>query len=181
MEGPSSAPSRTDERPAENGSGPTEKKKLKKSTRVGLAIIGVLTLIAIVGFAGAYFLNSRNYVTTDNAQVDGDKITINAPATGYLTDWTGTQGTTVRRDQPVGRIKIDSGFVSSLKTIRAPDSGTIAVDNGVEGAYVTAGTQLGVAYDFSKIFVTARVDETDVNDVHMGALVNIDVGAYPST
>jgi multidrug resistance efflux pump len=55
------------------------------------------------------------------------------------------------------------------------------VDNGVDGSYVTAGTQLAVAYDFSTIYVTARVDETDINDVHVGALVDIDVDAYSNT
>ena len=45
--------------------------------------------------------------------------------------------------------------------IRAPADGVVAVDNGVEGAYVTAGTQLAVAYDGSQIYVTARVDETE--------------------
>lgn len=47
------------------------------------------------------------------------------------------------------------------------------------GAYVTAGTQLAVAYDFSTIYVTARVDETDIDDVHPGQLVDIEVDAFP--
>jgi multidrug resistance efflux pump len=179
MEGPMPAPSVTEERPAENGAGPAApKKQLKKSTRIGLTVIGVLTVIAIIGFASAYFLNSRNYVTTDNAQVDGDKITVNAPTSGTLTDWAGTQGTVIRKDQPLGRIKMEGGFVSSLKTIKAPGAGTIAVDNGVEGSWVAAGTQLAVAYNLDKIFVTARVDETDVNDVQVGREVDIDVDAY---
>jgi multidrug resistance efflux pump len=184
MEGPAPAPSATEDRPAENGSGPSaapEKRELKRSTKIGLTVIGILAIIATLGFAGAYFLNSRNYVTTDNAQVDGDKITINAPTSGTLVDWEGTQGTVVRRDQPVGRIKMEGGFVSALKTIKAPGVGTIAVDNGVEGAWVAAGTQLAVAYNLDKIFVTARVDETDVDDVRVGAPVDIDVDAYSDT
>ncbi|MDQ2708222.1 MAG: efflux RND transporter periplasmic adaptor subunit [Actinomycetota bacterium] len=180
MEGPlPAAPSVIEDRPVENGSGPSApKEQLKRSTRVGLTVIGVLALLAVIGFAAAYLLNSRNYVTTDNAQVDGDKITINAPASGTLINWDGTQGTVVRRDQPLGRIKMDVGFVSTQKPIKAPGAGTIAVDNGVEGAWVAAGTQLATAYNLDKIFVTARVDETDVNDVHVGQLVDINVDAY---
>ena len=41
-----------------------------------------------------------------------------------------------------------------------------------------AGTALAVAYDFSKIYVTARVDETDINDVRPGQQVDITVDAF---
>lgn len=180
MDAPSTSPSVTEERPAANGTAPTEptKRKLKRSTRIGLTVIGSLTVIAVIGFAAAYFVNSRNYVTTDNAQVDGDKITVNAPASGFLTDWKASQGTMIRRDQSLGRIKMDAGFVSSLKNIKSPGAGTIAVDNGVEGAWVQAGTQLATAYNLQNVYITARVDETDVNDVRVGQAVDIDVDAY---
>jgi multidrug resistance efflux pump len=79
----------------------------------------------------------------------------------------------------VGRIKMTGGFVASLKAIRSPGEGTIAVDNGIEGAFVTVGTQLAAAYDLQAIYVTARVEETYVDDVHVGAPVDIDVDAFP--
>ncbi|MGH3692670.1 MAG: efflux RND transporter periplasmic adaptor subunit [Pseudonocardiaceae bacterium] len=65
--------------------------------------------------------------------------------------------------------------------IQAPTEGTVALDNGVEGAFVTAGTQLAVAYDLSEIFVTARVEETAIGDVHLGQQVDIAVDAHPDT
>ena len=46
--------------------------------------------------------------------------------------------------------------------------------------FVTAGTQLAVAYNLDKIFVTARVDETDVKAVRPGQVVDVDVDAYPN-
>jgi len=63
-------------------------------------------------------------------------------------------------------------------SIRAPADGTVAVDNGVPGVFVTVGTQLAVAYDFDKIFVTARVDETDIRAVRPGQQVDITVDAF---
>jgi hypothetical protein len=35
---------------------------------------------------------TRHYVSTDNAQVDGDQIMINGPATGLVTDWSIGEG-----------------------------------------------------------------------------------------
>ena len=139
----------------------------------------VLALLAAAGFAAYYILDTRNYVTTDNAQIDGDQISVNAPSSGTLIDWRATQGAQLRKDAAVGRIQMQGGFVQPQMVIRAPADGVVAVDNGVEGAYVTAGTQLAVAYNGSAIFVTARVDETDINEVHPGQLVNISVDAFP--
>ena len=180
MEGSAPASGVTEERPVEQEkAAPGAKRPLKRSTRIGLTVIGILTLIAVLGFSGTYFFYSRNYVTTDNAQIDGDKINITAPASGYLTDWAGSQGAQVQRDEVLGRIKMTGGFVASLKAIRSPGTGTIAVDNGIEGSFVTVGTQLAAAYNLESIYVTARIEETDVDEVRVGAPVDIDVDAFP--
>jgi multidrug resistance efflux pump len=65
-------------------------------------------------------------------------------------------------------------------SIRAPTDGTVAVDNGVIGTYVTIGTQLAVAYNLDKIYVTARVDDTDIRPVRLDQLVDISVDGYPN-
>lgn len=159
---------------------PAGKRKMKRSTRISLLII----LVVALGIGGAitatYIIDTRNYVTTDNAQVDGDKIAVNAPTSGTLIDWRATQGTQLQKDQVVGRIRIQGGFVQPQMAIRAPTNATVVVDNGVEGAFVNAGTELAVAYDFAKIYVTARVDETEINDVRPGQQVDISVDAFPS-
>ena len=158
---------------------PAGRRGLKRSTRVALLIILVIALLAGGVFAASYFLDARNYVTTDNAQVDGDKIAVNAPSSGTLIDWRANQGAELTADQVVGRIKVNGGFVQPQQSIRAPADATVAVDNGVEGAFVTAGTQLALAYDFSKVYVTARVDETDIDAITIGQRVDFTVDAYP--
>ena len=81
----------------------------------------------------------------------------------------------------MGRAKIPDGFGQPLRGIKAPADGTVAVDNGVPGTFVTTGTPLAVAYDMNNIYVTARVDETDIQAVHVGQVVDINVDAYPNT
>lgn len=157
------------------------RRKLKRSTRIALAVILVLALVAGGALATSYLLNARNYVSTDNAQVDGDKILVNAPTSGTLVDWSATQGAILSKDQRVGRVEIQGGYAQPRMSIRAPADGTVAVDNGVPGGFVTAGTQLAVAYDFDKIFVTARVDETDIKQVRPGQQVDMTVDAFPNT
>lgn len=157
----------------------TPKRSMKPSTRRGLIVIGTVAALMALGLVYNYVIEGRKYVTTDNAQIDGDQISVNAPSSGTLVDWTATQGTQLRKDRLVGRIKIQGGFVQPQQPIRAPGNGTVVIDDGVEGAFVTAGTPLAIAYDLSKIYVTARVDETDVDDVRPGQTVDIEVDAFP--
>jgi multidrug resistance efflux pump len=165
--------------PDPESSSPARRRPLKRATKIRLLIIAVLALLAAAAFGVYYIFNTSNYVTTDNAQIDGNQISINAPATGTLIDWRGQQGTSLHRNAPVGRIEIQGGYVQPRMVIRSPADGTVAVDNGVEGSFVTAGTQLAIAYDSSGVFVTARVKETEIDKVQVGRAVDISVDAFP--
>lgn len=176
---PPSPPTDGESPPDSSAEAPPGQRRLKRSTRIALIIILVFAVVTAAGFGASYFLNARKYVSTDNAQIDGDKIPINAPTGGILVHWTANRGVAVRRDQIVGRIAIMNGFVQPQTPIRAPDNGTVAVDNGIDGTYVTTGTQLAVAYDLNRIYVTARVDETSISAVGLGQVVEIHVDAYP--
>jgi multidrug resistance efflux pump len=153
--------------------------RLKRSTKIALAAIALVTVLEGSAFGGAYLLYSRHYVSTDNAQVDGDQIDINAPATGTLANWSVTEGSTIRENQVVGRIQGVGAGAQPKRAIRAPGAGTIAVKNAVAGQYVTAGTTLATAYDFNSIYLTARVAETEIGDVRVGGPVDISVDAFP--
>jgi multidrug resistance efflux pump len=154
------------------------KKRRGPSKKVLIIAAVVVVVLALIG-GGALLYNSSQYVSTDNAQVDGDQILINAPTTGTLVDWEATQGSEVHRNQIVGRIQMDGSGAQIEKVIRAPGDGTIASNPTIEGQWVTAGSNLATGYDTKEgIYVTARVDETDISDVHPGALVDIDVDAY---
>ena len=63
--------------------------------------------------------------------------------------------------------------------VRAPADGTVVQDDGVEGTFVTAGTRLAVVYELSQVYVTAQVDETDIDEVRIGQPVDLIVDADP--
>jgi multidrug resistance efflux pump len=168
-------------RPSLQPGPPITKKRLKKPAKAALIVIAVVSLLEILAFSGTYLLYSRHYVTTDNAQVDGDQIHIIAPTTGTVTDWSIRGGSTVRKNQIVGRIQHVGSGAQPKRTVRSPGTGTIAISTEVEGQYITAGTTLATAYDPNSIYITARVEEKDIGDVHPGQQVNISVDAYPDT
>jgi ABC transporter DrrB family efflux protein len=144
---------------------------------VTVSLIGV-TVVGVA--AAADVTDAGRYVRTDNARVDGDQIAIVAPVSGTLVRWDVQLGTTVSRDQNVGRIEIPGGFVQPQQVITVPAAGDVVRNNVAEGTFVTVGTQLAIAYDLSAVFVTARVDETDIDDVRVGQFVEIAVDAYPN-
>jgi len=152
---------------------------LPPSTRRALRAIPAAALVIAGVVAANYVLQTRAYVSTDNAQIDGDKISVLAPAGGTLRAWDATQGSTVRKNQVIGRIEMSGGFGQAQRPIRAPSDGTVARDNVVEGAVVMAGTELAVAYNLTDVVVTARVEETDIDGVRLGRQVDISVDAYP--
>ncbi|HTF53311.1 MAG TPA: HlyD family efflux transporter periplasmic adaptor subunit [Pseudonocardia sp.] len=158
---------------------PKRSNKLKRSTKIGLLVIALVSLLEASALSGTYLLHSRHYVSTDNAQVDGDKIEINAPTTGTIADWALSQGSVIRENELVGRIQGVGGGAQPKRAVRAPGAGTIAVNNTVAGQYVLAGTKLATAYDFNSIYLTARVEETEIAEVRVGGLVDISVDAFP--
>jgi multidrug resistance efflux pump len=185
MEGPAPTLSAPADQSSTDGTVTTtpQRRKLKRPTRIALIIITILAVVAGGLLGTSYLINASNYVTTDNAQVDGDKIYFNAPANGYLQDWNASLGSQVEKNQVVGRVKLQEGFVQPLMTIRAPAAGTVAQDygTGMVGSYVTTGTQLAVAYNLDRTYVTARVDENDLKAVRAGQVADIYVDSFPGT
>lgn len=166
--------------PSEPPDPPPSVPKTSGGKRKALLVLVVVALLAAVGFGISYYLYSRNYVSTDNAQIDGDKIEINAPITGTLVEWRVSQGSQIRPREILGRIRGVGGGAQPQQVIVSPGRGTVAVDPAVQGTYVTAGSNLATAYDFDDIYATARIDDTDIGDVRVGALVDIAVDAYPN-
>ena len=164
---------------AAEGKGKGGRKPMRRATKIRLSVIGGVALIVAIIFIGYYVLYARSYVSTDNAQIDGNQISVNAPTSGTLIDWKATQGTQITANEPIGRIAIQDGYNQPQYVVRAPADGTIAVNNAITGSFVAAGTPLAIAYDGSGVFVTARVDETSINDVHVGEPVKISVDAFP--
>ncbi|MBA2324951.1 MAG: ABC transporter permease [Pseudonocardiales bacterium] len=137
-----------------------------------LRVIPLVVLILSGGIAVYYGIDAARYVTTDNAFVDGQQLPIVAKTDGTLLDWRATLGTTVRADQAIGRLQLPGSSAPKM-VVRAPGDGTVVVDNGVVGAFVTAGTRLAVVYDLPETYVTAQIDERDLGALRIGQQVDV--------
>lgn len=166
---------------AQLGAAKPARRRLKPRTRIALAVIGAIALISAAVIIVRMVTDASTYVTTNNATIDGTQIVVAAPASGTLTGWNLSLGAQMRADQAVGRIAVPAGYSQPQTLARAPAAGVVAVNNGVNGAFVAAGTQLAIAYDPQNVYVTARVEETAIGDVKEGRPVDISVDAFPGT
>ncbi|WP_018132323.1 HlyD family secretion protein [Effusibacillus pohliae] len=156
-----------------------------------LLAVNIIILVLLVGggFAGWYFLNqSATYLTTDNAKIDGQPITIAATAAGQLVDWNGEVGKTYQAGERVGTIQVAGGAPTAAAAagpvrtdITFPMSATIVEQTAVKNSFVTPGTPLAHAFDLDHLWVTANIKETDINDVKVGQDVDVYVDAYLGT
>ncbi|WP_064742953.1 ABC transporter permease [Pseudonocardia spinosispora] len=147
--------------------------------RTGLLAVPYVALLVVSVLGVGQVVAAHRYVWTDNAETDGDRITVTAPAGGTLVDWRASKGATLRKDQIIGRIELNTGFGKAQRVIRAPESGVVSMTNVVEGTTVAQGAELAVAYDLGATTVTARVDETDIGEVRPGQQVDVSVDGYP--
>ena len=149
-----------------------------------MVLLNIVLLVVLVGggFIGYYFYDqSTSFIKTDNAQISGQQISIGSPATGKLTSWKAAVGDKFNKNEKVGSVQVvtDNGTVDMDITV--PADSTIVQSSAVENTYVAAGTSLAKSYDMEHLWVTANIDETDVNDVKVGQDVDLYVDAYPDT
>lgn len=151
--------------------------------RVILLNIIILIVLVGVGFGGfAYYNQTVNYLTTDNAKIDGQQVTIAAPANGKLTAWKGNVGNHFSKDDRVGTIAATgaNGKPTDI-SVTLPTNGTVVQSNAVANSFVAAGTPLAQVYDFNRLWVTANIEETKIDEIATGQDVDIYVDSFPNT
>lgn len=143
-----------------------------------LIALNIIVLILLVGggFAAYYYFNeATNYIKTDNARIDGQAISIASPYSGKLTSWSGNVGKTFNSGDQIGEVSDGKRSIP----ITVPQHMTIVQQNAVQNSFVPAGMTLARGYDLNDLWVTANIEETDIEDVKVGQDVDIYVDAYP--
>ena len=169
------------------------KKNLKK-------ILILIAVIAVLGGAGtgAYFIyEGMNYISTDNAQITANIISITPEVTGKLMSWDIKEGDTVKKDQVLGKQDISTLISSSSinsqtmtnsadsiaakSEIHSPINGKIIYSTAVVGQVVAPGVEVAKVEDTANIYIKAYIKETDIFKIQEGQKVDITVDAHGNT
>ena len=141
-----------------------------------LVMIVILVVFAALGVGGYLLYTNDNYYSTDDAQVTGNMVNIDANATGTLNSLTVNVGNFVSTNEIIGTVKIQGSYAT--ETLIAQFSGVIVQVPATVGQSVGPGITIAQEGDPSSVKVTAYVDESAINTISIGQLVDIHVDAY---
>ena len=152
----------------------------RSTTRPLLLMLLALIVLALAArFGYTYYLDSTLYVTTDDALVDSNLVSVAPTGSGTLSIWRIRPGDKVRAGQVLGQVKPATG--SAYLNITAPIDGTILRVDGREGQVVAQAQALAFVANLEAMHITAYIDERAIQKVHLGQDVEVTVDASGGT
>jgi len=143
-----------------------------------LGLVVLIVLAAAARFGYNYYVDSTLYVSTDDALVDSNMVSVAPLTSGTLVRWRVKPGDKVRMGQVLGQVKPASGSV--YINITAPIDGTIIRVDGKEGQVVAQAQALAYVANLDAMRITAYIDESAIRKVHAGQPVDVTVDATGS-
>ena len=161
---------------------PTALPRPRARIRTRPLLIGVVLLIVLAAaarFGYNYYLNSTYYVTTDDALVDSNMVSIAPIGSGTLAVWRIKPGDHVRAGQVLGEVKSATG--STYLNVTAPIGGTILRVDAKEGQVIAQAQALAYVANLDAMRITAYIDESSIHKIHAGQTVDVTVDATGSS
>jgi multidrug resistance efflux pump len=145
----------------------------------------VLAILAIGGGIAYMFYNNYMYYSTDDAQVNGTIVPIDAPVSGRISSLNVRLGDTVKAGQTIATLTTPAspatGTPAQSVKITSPIDGTILQLPVVPNQTVTPGVQVAQLTNLNNLNIVAYVDENALNNIKVGQQVDIHIDAYSDT
>ena len=141
-------------------------------------IVGLIVLALVARFGYTYYIDSTLYVTTDDALVDSNMVSVAPLASGTLVIWPIKPGEKVRAGQALVQVKPMNGLAYS--SIAAPIDGTVLRVDAKEGQVIAQAQALAYVANLDTMRITAYVDESEIHRVRPGQPVEVTVDATGS-
>ena len=159
--------------------GTTTQPRARKSRRpLIIGVVGLIVLALVARFGYNYYIDSTLYVSTDDALIDSNMVSVAPLASGTLAIWRIKPGEQVRAGQVLGQVKPTTG--SAYSNITAPIDGTVLRVDGKQGQVVGQAQALAYVANLDAMRVTAYIDESEIHKVHAGQSVEVTVDATGS-
>lgn len=149
-----------------------------------LLIIGILItiVVALSGIVFYYWYENTYYVSTDDARVSADIVSVTPQISGKLLELNVAEGDTVTKNEILARQDMiglpDASVEQSL--MRSPIDGIVVKKQGTVGELLSAGQSTITLIDPSKLYITADLEETKLGKIKVGQPVEITIDQYDS-
>lgn len=147
-------------------------------------IIGILMvmLVALGGIVYYYWYQNTNYVSTEDARVSADFVSVTPQISGKLLELNVDEGDKVTKNEILASQDMnglpDTSVEQSL--VRSPINGVVVKRQGTVGELLSQGQTLITLMDPSKIYIAANIEETKLGKVKVGQPVEITIDQYSS-
>jgi len=136
-------------------------------------VVSMLLTITLAGGGGIGFAmwNNAGRVTTDDAFVSTNLISIIPHTTGRLDRFDISAGIYVKENEIIGRIE-NGGF------LRSPVDGVVIASNAVLNQVVSPHQPVAIIADVNNIHILANIEETDVSRLQVGQAAYVTIDAF---
>ena len=150
-----------------------------------MLIVGILVtiIVALGSIVFYYWYENTYYVSTEDARVSADLVSVTPQITGKLLELNVAEGDTVAKNEILARQDMnglpDTSVEQSL--MRSPINGVIVKKQGTVGELLSVGQSVISLIDPSKLYITADIEETKLGKIKVGQPVEITIDQYDST
>ena len=164
----------------------------RKKLAIGALAVGALTALAALA---VLLYDNTHYISTDNASIAGELVQIASPDAGRITALTRGVGDTIAAGDALATVDIPfstsipgggsrNTFLDArdrLAPVISPVSGVVVSRSVHVGDTVASGQALFTVVDTRSLWVVANIEETRVQEVHPGQLVDVSIDSLHRT
>ena len=174
---------------------PIPVKKSTKSRTTLIAIVVVFIVLGTIVIIIYYSYQGKHFVSTDDARVAADEVTISPQIGGNILSWNVTEGDVVQTGQVVGHLDLSvvltsgalspqtmgavGGIVAEKALLKAPIAGQVIKSNAIVGQMASPGAVLAIIADTAHLYVSANIKEGDIQRIRIGMVADVRVDAVP--
>lgn len=135
-----------------------------------LLIIGILVTIvmALGGILFYYWYENTYFVSTEDARISADFISVTPQISGKLLELNVDEGDTVTKNEILARQEMnnlpDTSVEQSL--VRSPIDGIVVKKQGNVGELLSTGQTLITLAEPDKFYISANIEENKIKQIH---------------
>jgi len=146
-------------------------------------LIFIIITVMVVAFASIgsyYWYKNSNYVSTEDAKVMGDIVSVSPQISGKLLEINIEEGDAVVKDQILGRQGMNNPQDTNIdqSVLRAPIDGIVIKKQGTVGEVISPGQTIAMIIDPNKLYIMANIEETKLESVKLGQKVDITIDQF---
>ena len=164
------------------------------SRRTVIILVIALAVVCVLGIGGYYWYQGSQFVSTDDARVSADMVSVSPEIPGRLLEWRVKEGDSVSKDDELGRQDLGTaltsgalnpqtlgaiaGVTAEKAILKAPIAGQVILSSAVVGELAAPGMSLATIADTDNLYISVNVKEGDIERVSQGQAVDVWVDAF---